>query len=70
MERRNKSGWSIIFTDHDNKPIDEDNDEDYDPNNDPNSENYYFDLNEYVTENFPARVNDGEYTYANTYKNC
>ena len=42
---------------------------DYDPNEYPNPKENVFDLYNYVPNNFPAWVNDGDDTYENTYEN-
>ena len=57
-----------MFTDRDNKPIDENNDAVCDQNDYPTPEDDVFDLDDYVTDNFPAGVNDGDDTYENTYE--
>ena len=69
MLRYNKYGRGIIFTDPDNKPIDEDDGVEYDPNTNHNPEENVFNFNDYFPDNFPERVNDGDDTYENTYEN-
>ena len=69
IARYNKSGWGLIFTDRDNKAIDEYNDVDYDPNEYRTPEDGVFELDDYVSNNFPAGMNDGDDTYENTYDN-
>ena len=54
LARRNESDWGIIFTECDNKPIDEDKNAEYNPNNEPTPEDNIFDLNNYFPGNFPT----------------
>ena len=56
----------LIFTDHDIEPIYWDDNADYEPNDNPTPEDYVFGLDDYVSNNFPARVNDGSNTYENS----
>ena len=68
LARCNKADWSIVFTDRDNEPIDEDNNVNYDPNNNPTPEDDIFNLDYYVPNNFLVGVNGGNDAYENTYE--
>ena len=46
-------------------PFFEEDNEYHDPNDDPSPKDDVFDLDEYVPNNFPERVNDGNDTYEN-----
>ena len=65
LSRCNKYDWGIIFADRDNKPINEDNNAYYNPNNYPTPEDDVSNLDNYVPNNLPAGVNDGDNTYEN-----
>lgn len=67
LARRNKADWGLVFADHENEPIGENDNADYGTNGNPTPEDNVFDLDNYVPNNFPAELNDGYNTYKNVY---